>query len=103
MKKKLPITAIFATAEIISFGLFRCMLDNKVSVPDDISIIGFDDLQICRYISPYLTTVKQNIKMKESIADETIIKEIEKRRNIDKTIIVPAEIVVRENVKKLKK
>ncbi len=101
INSNLHITAVSAASDIVAFGLMRGFMDLKKKVPEDISVIGFDDIKMCSYMSPYLTTVRQNIEKKGHIAAETIIQEIEKRKNIEKTIIIPSEIIVRETVKKI--
>lgn len=52
-------TAIFAMSDIMAIGAAKAIFDNGLSVPDDISIIGFDGIQATKYYNPTLATVKQ--------------------------------------------
>ena len=87
-KNGLDVTAIVATADILAIGAIKGLYEVGVKVPDDISIIGFDDLEVSRYLIPGLTTIRQDISEK----GET---EITKRE-----IIIPVRIVARDSVKK---
>lgn len=53
-----------ATADVLAIGLMKGFYEQGVQVPEDISIIGFDDLDISKYTTPGLTTVKQPISAK---------------------------------------
>jgi LacI family transcriptional regulator len=54
-----PPTAIFACNDLMAIGAIRCALDMGLDVPKDISIIGFDDIQMAAYTNPPLTTIAQ--------------------------------------------
>jgi LacI family transcriptional regulator len=53
------LTAIFAASDEMAIGAMRCLYDNGLRVPDDISVVGFDDLSVARMVMPSLTTVAQ--------------------------------------------
>jgi DNA-binding LacI/PurR family transcriptional regulator len=55
-KRSLP-TAIFAANDIIGIGVMRAMLRHGIKLPDDVSIIGMDDLSICTLVTPELSSV----------------------------------------------
>lgn len=55
-EKKIP-TAVFAASDHIAFGAMKAIKENGLKIPDDISIIGFDDADICGYTTPGLTTI----------------------------------------------
>ncbi|MFJ4143180.1 LacI family DNA-binding transcriptional regulator [Pseudomonas sp. NPDC089734] len=54
-------TAIFAGNDVIAIGVLRAAAERNISVPRDLSVIGFDDIQMSRYVYPALTTVGQSI------------------------------------------
>jgi DNA-binding LacI/PurR family transcriptional regulator len=74
---KADITAVVATADVLAIGLMKGFYEQGVQVPEDISIIGFDDLDISKYTTPGLTTVKQPISAKGERAVEILIENIE--------------------------
>jgi LacI family transcriptional regulator len=55
-------TAVFAATDELAIGAIRALSDEGIRVPDDISVVGFDDIDISNYIMPRLTTVRQPIK-----------------------------------------
>lgn len=54
-------TAIFAFADITAVGAVRAILDRGYRVPDDISVIGFDGIELAHYLYPRITTIRQNV------------------------------------------
>jgi len=59
---KSEITAIFAANDLTAYGVIRAIHDNGFKVPDDVSVVGFDDLPTSEYFTPGLTTLRQPIK-----------------------------------------
>ena len=55
-KKQLP-TAVFAASDQIAFGAMKAIREHELNIPEDISLIGFDDLEMTRYTAPALTTL----------------------------------------------
>jgi LacI family transcriptional regulator len=66
-------TGIFATADVIAIGLLKGLLESGVMVPGEVSLIGFDDLPEARYVTPSLTTVRQDIPAKADAAVRTLL------------------------------
>lgn len=63
------LTAVFAMSDVTAIGAIRAICDRGLRVPQDVSVIGFDGIQIGEYLSPRLTTVRQD---KERIADRSL-------------------------------
>lgn len=59
--KQAPLTAIFAMSDIMAFGAIRALHDRGLRVPEDISVVGFDGLDMCSYYTPKLTTIQQSV------------------------------------------
>ena len=61
MSLPVPPTAVFATSDIIAVGAWMALLSHGWRVPTDVSLIGFDDIELSRAMQPSLTTVAQNV------------------------------------------
>lgn len=94
------ITAAFATSDITAIGLIKGMSGLGLSVPGDISIIGFDDIDYAGMCVPGLTTVRQNIIEKGHEAARIMIDVLSGNKAASETII-PMQLVERESVKRL--
>ena len=96
-KQKDRPTAIFACADIIAIGLINGFKHTGIKVPQDISIIGFDDTWLAKDCDPQLTTIKQDVAIKGEKAIEMLIN---KEKN-KKEIILDVELIIRESVKQM--
>ena len=99
-KSPLKPTAAFAVADIMAIGAIKRLSQMGIKVPDDVSIIGFDDINLSKYINPGLTTVRQDINKKGEMAIKLILNSINSQTG-KQEIILPVEIVERESVKAL--
>ena len=68
LEKQIPCTAIFAISDMLAIGAGKALSDAGYRVPEDISLTGFDGVEIGKYVIPSLTTLKQPI---DSMARET--------------------------------
>lgn len=91
------VTAVFAMADVMAIGAIRAIYDRGLRVPEDISVIGFDGLDIGRYMMPRLTTIRQH---REAIATRSvevllgcIEGEMKTVREIEAFHLVPGESV----------
>ena len=58
-----PFDAVFAVTDLIAIGVMRGLQDAGLCVPDDVSVVGFDDSPLAAFVSPTLTTVRQNTEL----------------------------------------
>lgn len=91
------ISAVFATADILAAGIMSGLQEKGVKIPEDMSIIGFDDLFMSQITSPQMTTVHQDILHKGELAAEVLIDFLEKKE-INRNIIMPVSITERNSV-----
>ncbi|MBC5660601.1 LacI family DNA-binding transcriptional regulator [Anaerosacchariphilus sp. NSJ-68] len=63
------LTAVFAMADVLAVGAIRAVRDRGLRVPEDVSVMGFDGIELGNYLSPRLTTVRQ---ARERIADRSL-------------------------------
>lgn len=101
MGSGLPATGIVAAADILAIGAVKGLFEAGKNVPNDYSIIGFDDAEISQYMTPGLTTIRQQISLKGQKAVELLLKHIEDPTLPKQEEILPLQLVVRGSVKKL--
>jgi DNA-binding LacI/PurR family transcriptional regulator len=92
-RKKLP-TAIFCHSDEMAFGAMKAIRNKGMRVPEDISVIGFDNHDIAQYIG--LTTVSQPPQFEGQVAAASAIAEVADPTLEPKHIVVPLSLVVRE-------
>ncbi|MDE1166276.1 MAG: LacI family DNA-binding transcriptional regulator [Pseudomonas sp.] len=93
-----PPTAIFAANDMIGLGVLRAAAERNVPVPAALSVIGFDDIQMCRYVYPGLTTVGQSIREVGELAAERLLTRVAgKGQGQAMKQVVPPLIILRES------
>src|SRR5580698_3091888 len=92
-----PFTALFAFNDISAMGAIRALREAKLRVPDDVSVVGFDDIQSAAYQNPALTTVRQPLREMGRIAAETLLRRIHRAgANQSAEIVVEPKLILRE-------
>lgn len=94
-------TAVFCGNDSIAMGAYKAIRENKLKIPEDISIIGFNDLKLLQYSIPPLTTIKIDTKL---IAQETVnslIELLEGKRDYHKKVFLPIELIERESCQRI--
>jgi LacI family transcriptional regulator len=97
LERKQPFTALFAYNDISAIGSICAFQEAGLRVPDDISVVGFDDIQSAAYISPPLTTVRQPLLKMGHIAAQTLLGRIEGQIKYLPEIAIEPELVVRKS------
>ena len=97
LARKQPFTALFAYNDISAIGSIFAFQEAGLRVPDDVSVVGFDDIQSAGFITPSLTTVKQPLQKMGEIAARTLLDRIEGRMNDIAEIAIEPELVVRKS------
>ena len=92
-------SAIFAANDLSAFGAIQALHQHKLRVPEDVSVIGFDDHKICDYFIPRLTTIKQPLFNIGQLAYQSIL-DIMCGEPSDVSI-PPFEVIIRESTLKL--
>lgn len=88
-------TALVSFNDMSAIGAIRALRDAGLSVPDDVSIIGFDDIKFAAYYSPRLTTIRQPLREMGETAARILIKRVQGERHKAQVPVAP-ELVVRE-------
>jgi LacI family transcriptional regulator len=92
-------TAVFATADIMAAGIMSGLSQGGYRVPEDFSVVGFDDINWCRMTNPMLTTIAQDTKKKGQIAADYMICLLEGREIEQANIVLPVALVERDSVR----
>lgn len=95
------VTGIVATTDIMAAGLITAFRELGKNVPEDISIVGFDNAPISKMTVPPLTTISQDMVVKATSATENIIKMLKGEKVENGRIEHPVELIIRQSVKKL--
>ncbi len=99
LAERRDITAVFATADILAAGIMAGIQQSGRRVPEDMSIIGFDDINFCQLTSPTLTTIHQDAALKGQLAVDYLIDLLDGNPIQEKEIILPIHLVERSSVK----
>jgi LacI family transcriptional regulator len=92
-----PFTALFAFNDISAMGAIRALREAKLQVPQEVSVVGFDDIQRAAYQNPALTTVRQPLREMGRLAAETLLGRIRSSEaHPGGEIMVAPELIVRE-------
>lgn len=92
------ITAVVTPADICAIGIMEGARQNGYTLPNDLSIIGYDDLSLCQYLYPKLTSVSQNVTEKAILATKLLIKKIYGETITTSKIKTDVTIVERDSV-----
>lgn len=84
--------AILAATDQIAIGAMRALAVNGVRVPEDVSVVGFDDLPVASYVSPALTTMQQNTRIAGQLLVDKLVHLIE-GNEVESQLIAPRLIV----------
>jgi LacI family transcriptional regulator len=89
------ITALFCHTDWMAAGAYRALRELNLRVPDDVSIIGYDDLPICQFLDPPLDSVRQPSQGLGHLLAHLVVAAIERAEPLRQDMLVPAELIVR--------
>ena len=92
-------TALFAASDYYALRIMNYLWEQGVKVPEDVSVVGFDDNIYSRLSRPGITTIHQSPTQKGEYAVEYLMKQMRGETIVDNRIILPVELVVRDTIK----
>ncbi len=101
LAEKTEITGLVCTSDIIAIGVIKEYSDRRISIPEHLSVVGFDDIKISSYITPGLTTIKQDVALKAKLAAEYLIHGIAHRGEAERQTILVPSLVIRNSTRKI--
>jgi LacI family transcriptional regulator len=93
-----PPQAVFAANDLMAIGVMQAILDAGLSVPDDIAVVGFDDIPAARLVTPGLTTIRQSQEVMGCKAAELLLERLSGKETGDGRVIeMPFELIIRNS------
>lgn len=105
MKKLLELknrpTAVFCSNDDIGVGAMKAIVESGLKVPDDISIIGFDNSDFCNYVTPTLSSVKKDSLKMSEYGGINLLNIIKNKEAGKSKVYIESKLVIRKSVKRL--
>ena len=92
-----PFTALFAFNDVSAIGATRAFLDAGLRVPEDVSVVGFDDILSARFHNPGLTTVRQPLREMGMTAGRILLERLASGSEEPRVVTIEPELIVRES------
>ena len=86
----------YIATDTIATGVLKALYENKISVPNDISLIGFNDIFVSRYTLPALSTVRVHIENMSNACVGLMLERLN-NRTYTKKVIIPSQLIIRES------
>ena len=96
-------TAIFASSDYMAAGVMKAAIQMDISIPDELSLCGFDDNPISRYLTPTLTTMRHPVRKLAAFAAETLVNQMRNSEEVANPPPIYSELIVRESTAPAKK
>lgn len=97
LRRNVPIDGLFAANDVVALGAIQAIQEAGLRVPDDISVVGFDDLPMAKNSTPSLTTINQPIAQKGETATSLLMDVIEGSVEAPAHITLSARLIVRDS------
>lgn len=97
LKHSNEITAVFAAADVVAFGIIKAFNESSKKIPENLSIIGFDNTKTCEFLNPALTSIAQPIYEKGIKAVEILVDLIYNSNSEIRKITLPVKLVERDS------
>jgi DNA-binding LacI/PurR family transcriptional regulator len=97
LERQVPFTAIVCYDDLAAIGAIRALRDHGLRVPQDISVVGFDDIQSAAFNTPSITTIRQPLHEMGMNAARLLLQRIRGQRSVPRQVSVLPELVIRES------
>ena len=91
-------TAVFTGNDAAAFGAYQAVYQAGLQIPQDISMVGYDDIELARFMTPPLTTVHQPLERLCQQAIQALLQRIQHENSESRTITLEPELVIRDSV-----
>jgi LacI family transcriptional regulator len=93
-------TALFASSDALAIGALRALQEKQIRVPEDISLIGFNDVSVAKYVYPTLSTIKVHTEWMGELAVTTLLELIKSPAPVPRKVTIATELIQRDSTKK---
>ena len=96
-----PFTALFSFNDVAAIGAIRALQDAKLRVPEDVSVMGFDDIRAAAFNNPSLTTIRQPLEEMGRMAARILLSRLRNTDEYGDEVAMDGELIVRESTRPL--
>jgi LacI family transcriptional regulator len=89
--------AVFVASDTMAVGALRALRESGKRIPEDVAVVGFDDIPSAAHMDPPLTTVRQNIQGMGQLAAETLIQILNEKTAPPHRLVLPTELIIRSS------
>jgi LacI family transcriptional regulator len=89
--------AVFVASDTMAVGALRALREAGRRIPEDVAVVGFDDIPSAAHMDPPLTTVRQSIQGLGQLAAETMIQILNEKKTTPHRLVLPTELVIRSS------
>jgi len=97
INRRADFTALFCYNDLSALGAMRALKDHGLRVPEDVSVVGFDDVQIAAFHNPSLTTIRQPLNQMGNVAARVLLQRIRGQATFPDSVPILPELVIRES------
>lgn len=90
-----PLEAVFVASDLMAMGAIRALREAGISVPEDVAVVGFDDIPASAYFNPPLTTVRQPMSKMGAMACRLLLQLIKGEEILERKVILQTKLVIR--------
>jgi DNA-binding LacI/PurR family transcriptional regulator len=98
LQSKVQFDAVFACSDLLAINAINTLREEGIHVPHDVSVVGYDDIELAKYFHPALTTIRQPLDLAGEALVEALLTRI--AGNAAKSVLLPTDLVMRESTRK---
>jgi LacI family transcriptional regulator len=98
VERGVDFTALICYNDVAAIGAIRALMDHGLHVPEDISVVGFDDIQSAAYHNPSLTTIRQPLQHMGTVAARILLQRIRGQATFPDVMPILPELIIRESI-----
>jgi LacI family transcriptional regulator len=97
LNRKVHFTAIVCYNDVAAIGAIRAIRDHGLRIPEDISVVGFDDIESAAFYNPSITTIRQPLHEMGTVAARVLLERVRGQNSVQQMFSVLPELVIRES------